>query len=132
MSMQWYSTKRWKPADFPVVQDLISSNETFQLDQQHWPPWANASTQMRRLWIYCPDEENQQHVPGSTTTMIARLLTEREDQKDAPQVYNYNFYMYAQATDGSIYQSPPIRTNLPPHRSSEPPEWLDAYGPPQF
>ncbi len=48
---------------------------------------------MNRLWLYCPDDENPLGVPGSTAKVVGRLLTERIDQKDAPDVYNYNFYM---------------------------------------
>jgi hypothetical protein len=83
---------------------------------------------MQRLWVYCPDDENPLNVPGSTVTVVMRLLTERYDPNDT-QPYNYNFYLFAKTTDGRLFQSPPIRTTDPPHQSSTPPQWLDAYGP---
>ena len=126
----WQSTANWKPVEFPAVGQLLASNQSFQLPTQYWPHWDHTSTQMQRMWVYCPDAENGISVPGSTATVVARLLTERYDTKDHPKPYNYNFYLYAQATDGRLYQSPPIRTADPKHRSSAPPEWLNAYGPP--
>lgn len=128
----WNSTETWKQVEFPAVQPIIGSNQTFRLELPRWPPWAQHSTQMQRLWVYCPDEENAIAVPGSTATVLARILSERHDAKDEPRPYNYNFYLFAQTTDGRLFQSPPIRTSLPPHHSSEPPAWLDAYGPPPF
>lgn len=126
---EWQSTGNWKNVELRVVETIVGSNQTFQLDETRWPSWANSSTQMQRLWIYCPDEENPLHIPGSTAKVVARLLTERYDSKD-PYPYNYNFYMIAESTDGWLYQSPPIRTTEPKHQSSEPPDWLESYGPP--
>lgn len=40
---------------------------------------------MQRIWVYCPDGENAIGVLGSTATVVARLLTERKDPKDAPE-----------------------------------------------
>ncbi len=86
---------------------------------------------MQRLWVYCPDDKNPVSFPGSTAAVIEGLLTERYDCKDA-RPYNYNFYLFVQTTDGRFFQSPPIETTNPRHQSSEPPRWLDAYGPPPF
>lgn len=128
--LDWQSTGTWREVKFPVVSGLLSSNQTFRLEPNHWPAWAHSSTQMQRIWVHCPDAENPIGVPGSTATVVARLLTERNDPKDVPETYNYNFYLYAQSTDGRLFQSPPIRTSDPKHRSTAPPEWLNAYGPP--
>ncbi len=126
----WQSTGDWAQVDIPAIEPLISSNQTVGLDPVHWPGWAQGSTQMNRLWVYCPDDENAPSVPGSTVKVVARLLTERVDQKDAPEIYNYNFYMIAESSDGRYFQSPPIKTTDPPHRSTAPAQWLDASGPP--
>jgi hypothetical protein len=126
----WRSTEEWKQVQMPVVEELLGSNQTFGLDRADWPSWAQASTQMQRLWVFCPDDENAMGVPGSTAKVVARLLTERYDTKDDPRPYNYNFYLFAQSTDGRLFQSPPITTTDPRHHSTGPPQWLDLYGPP--
>ena len=129
MAKPWASTSAWKPVSLPAVEKLLNSNQTFELDRRHWPAWAQDSTQMERLWLYCPDEENSLTIPGSTSRAIARLLTERYDSKDS-RPFNYNFYLISQTTDGTLFQSRPIRTEDPPHHSTNPPSWLEAYGPP--
>jgi hypothetical protein len=52
---------------------------------------------------------------------MAQLLTERNDPEDAPETYNCNFYLYAQTTDGHLFQSPLIRTSDPKHHAHGPP-----------
>ena len=123
------STGDWKPVEFGVVDGILGSNQTFRLEKAHWPSWAHCSTQMQRLWVYCPDQENSPAVPGTTANVVARLLTERYDSKDF-RSYNYNFYLISRSTDGRLYQSPPIRTSEPQHHSSAPPDWLESIGPP--
>lgn len=128
--MSWESTGRWRRVDFQAIDPIVSSTETFSLQRGQWPPWAQPLDQMERLWVYCPDAENAPAVPGSTATVVARILTERYDEKDHPKPYNYTFYLIAQGRNGGYHQSPPIRTSDPEHHSSGPAEWLDAYGPP--
>lgn len=125
----WQSTGNWKPVDFEAVEPLLSSNQTFQVDRAQWPAWAQESTQMQRLWVYCPDADSPIQPAGVNATVVARALAERYDSKDT-KPYNYNFHLFALSTDGHLYQSPPIRTTLPAHHETTPPGWLDAYGPP--
>ena len=123
------STESWKQIRLPAFQGYAGSNETYELDRSHWPSWAHGSTQFERIFVYCPDYENQ--ISSQTTaSIVGRLLTERYDIKDQPKPYNYNFYMLVLSTGGQVYQSPPIVTSSPPHHSSEPASWLNAYGPP--
>jgi hypothetical protein len=70
---------------------------------------------------------------GSTlpsTGVVATLLTEGIDPKDAPKIHNYNFYLIAETTGGEYFQSPPIRPSNPTHHSSSPSTWFEGIGPP--
>jgi len=125
----WKSTEAWKPVEADAVRELLGSNQTFSLERKYWPHWAQDSTQMERIWVYCPDHEHPGTLSNSTVAVVARLLTERFDLSDDPLPYNYNFYLYTQSTGGELFQSPPIKTKRPRHHSSEPPGWLDEYGP---
>jgi hypothetical protein len=65
-----------------------------------------------------------------TTAIVGALLTERIDPKDKPKVFNYNFYLLAETTDGKLYQSLPIVPTDPKHHSSSPSTWLNSLGNP--
>lgn len=123
------STESWKAADFRAIEPLLRSNDTFKLERAYWPPWAQRSTQMERLWVHLPTAENPVNAPGVNASIVARALTERLDSRDS-RPYNYNVYLFAQSTDGRLYQSPPIRATIPNHHEAMPPSWLDSYGPP--
>lgn len=119
--------KPWKPVDLPVIEDALGSGLTFELPSSHWPSWAQSSTQLQRLWVYCPDEETTITSSGTTAEIIGRLLTERYDPKDLPKPYNYNFHLLAESSAGGYLQSPPFRSSDPTHHSSAPPDWLESY-----
>jgi hypothetical protein len=125
-------SKAWKPVDMQSLDSILGSGQTCALPRAHWPGWTRSTTQLERLWIYCPDDETPITSHATTAGIIGRLLTERYDRKDQPKPYNYNFYFLAQSTSGEVFQSGPMRTVSPAHHSSAPPEWLDRYGPPPF
>lgn len=125
----WKSTGEWKRIELDVLESVAGTTQTYRLSMQQWPSWANSLTQMNGLWIYAPDAKNRLQVPGSTASIVARLLTERHDVKDS-KPFNYNFYLIAESTDGQLYQSPPIRTVDPAHHSTKRPDWLERCGPP--
>ena len=120
----------WKSIDLPVLERLVGSGQTYQLPSTSWPSWAHASTQFRRVWIYCPGPSNPLASTGTTAAIVGRILTERYDPKDHPRPFNYNFYLLTESTGGRAFQSGPIRTSDPLHHSSAPSTWLDTYGPP--
>jgi len=120
----------WKPVRLPILEKLVGSGQTYQLPTTNWPSWARTSTQLRRLWIYCPPTTAPLSSTATTAAIVARLLSERYDSKDAPRPYNYNFYLLAESTSGGAFQSGPIRTSEPPHHAADPTTWLDSYGPP--
>ena len=122
------SSGDWKSVELPAFETLAGSNKTCGLSRHQWPRWASDSTKFTRLLIHCPEAD----VSSSETTaqIVARVFTERVDPQDAPQIFNYNLYLLAEATDGRLYQSGPIPTTEPRHRSSGPSTMFDEYGPP--
>ena len=116
---------KWKQVELPALQPLLKSDQTTLLPSTSWPAWARESTQVKRLWAYCP--KNPGTIPSTHTTVavVARLLAERYDHKDA-KPWNYNYYLLLQSTDGRIFQSPPLRTTDLDHHSSGP---LSIIGP---
>ena len=117
----------WTPLELPAFNAARNSTQTFQLAREQWPTWAQRSTQMQRLWIYCPLGGIAS--TATTASVVGRILTERWDRKDHPRPWNYNYYLLAESTAG-IFQSGPLRTTDPAHHSSGQPPELDAYAPP--
>ncbi|PYP94408.1 MAG: hypothetical protein DMD38_15815 [Gemmatimonadetes bacterium] len=117
----------WTPLDLPAFNQVRNSTQTYLLPREKWPKWAQLSTQMQRLWIYCPPSGIAS--TATTAAVVGRMLTERFDRKDYPRPFNYNYHLLAESTAGA-FQSGPLRTTDPPHHSSEPAPALDAYGPP--
>ena len=122
--------QQWKRIDLPILDAAARSSQTYALPRWHWPGWAQRSTQFERVWIYCPDDADPTTSSLSTASVVGRLLTERHDAKDAPQTFNYNYYLLVRSRDGEAFQSGPIPTSDLAHRSSAPHAILDAYGPP--
>ena len=119
----------WKALDLPSFRELQGSTQTYSLPREKWPRWAQESTQMRRLWIYCPPVGTLMST-ATTAAIVGRILTERFDRKDDPLSFNYNYHLLAESTGGLVFQSGPMRTTDPPHHSADPSTSLDAYGPP--
>jgi hypothetical protein len=126
---RWNSTGEWKPVDLNIADSIIGSNQALPLNRSRWPGWA--SSQMERVFVFAPDEENRHQVPGSTVEIVVELLTERYDPRDV-KPYNINFYLIAGSTGGQYYMSPPIRPNRVAHHSSGPITIPESFGPPPF
>jgi hypothetical protein len=124
------STGVWKPVDLPGFERLAGSDQSYSLPRDQWPRWAANSTKFTRLVVYCPAATNPIASMLTTAPIIGRILTERLDPKDAPEIYNHNLYLLAQTSEGKVYQSPPLVPSEPKHRSSAPSTWFDSYGPP--
>jgi hypothetical protein len=125
---QRLSTANWKPIDLQALKSIQGSTELRELSRQNWPSWAGDSTQFNRILAYSTSPTTGSTAP--TTAVVARLLTERIDSKDWPQVYNYNFYLIAETTAGQLFQSGPIVSTDPMHRSSAPSTWFNTLGSP--
>jgi hypothetical protein len=121
------STSLWKPIDLPALRCIELTTDTRELSRENWPAWASGSTQFNRFTIHA---ENKFQSSSSSTGIIATLMSERVDWKDAPNIYNYNIYLIAETTDGRFFQSPPIKTNDPKHQSTSPSTWFDDLGSP--
>ena len=102
------TNRDWTIVPQAVVQPILGSGCTYQLQRPDWPPWARLGEQFARIFIYAlrPGET----IPSVETTgeHVARLLAERYDAKDA-EPYNYNWYAIVQSSNGSFYQSGPCR-----------------------
>src|SRR5258706_13747185 len=99
----------WTPLDLPVFDQVRNSTQTFQLPREKWPTWAKRSTQMQRIWIYCPPSGLAS--TATTAAVVGRILTERFDRNDQPGPFNYNYYLLAEST-GGVFQSEPLRTKI--------------------
>ena len=122
------STSNWKHVDLPVIDHIRGSTEVRELAREHWPPWALGSTKFNRLFAFAQPATVGTTLPS--TGIVAALLTERIDPKDAPKYLNHNLYLIAESGAGEYYQSGPIRPTDPPHHSSSPSTWFEGIGPP--
>jgi len=125
------STGNWKPFD-GKLEALSSSGQFSEVPRSHWPAWAAQGNQFKRIGVFGLQQAStslQASLP-SVASVVALLLTERLDPKDAPKDYNYNFYVVAESTDGSLYQSGPIISTDPRHHSSSPSTWFNALSSP--
>jgi hypothetical protein len=122
------STASWTVIDLPVLEQIKRSTDLRELSRSKWPSWTHGSTQFNRILGYATCANAGSTLP--TTGIVATLLVERIDPKDAPKVMNYNFHLIAESTDGRIFQSPPIRPTDPKHHSSAPSTWFDNLGSP--
>jgi hypothetical protein len=125
--MTFPSTSAWTPVEFPLFDQLTDSTAPCQLSRSNWPRWAADSTRFTRA-AYDPCAATHLRSTESSTGFNGAFVTERIDSKDSPQIFNYNVYLLARSTDDRPYQSPPIATNDPPHRSSSPSTWFDSLG----
>jgi hypothetical protein len=121
------STHKWKSIEISVLDEIKGTTENRELSHEQWPQWAASSTQFNRISICCDINEDMAYSP---TEIIAKLITERIDIKDYPEIYNYNTHFIAETTDGRFYLSPPLILNDPIHHSSSPSTWFDNLGSP--
>jgi hypothetical protein len=121
---------KWKPIEFEQFENYRDSGETAVLPSSYWPTWAKEKPQYKRIVIQCPSSSTPLVSIESTAQIIAKLITERYDEKDHPKPYNYNFHILVESTNGSILQSGPIKTTNPPHHLSSPSTWLNELEPP--
>jgi hypothetical protein len=120
---------KWKRVDLPFLDGVVGSGQTYLLPSEQWPEWARGNPQFRRIAVYCPDPASPLASTATTAAVIARMITERYDERDWPKPYNYNAYLVVESTRGDVYQSEPIRPAAPPHHSSGS-TWLDGLEPP--
>jgi len=122
------STARWKQIDCSVLRTIALSIGARELAHEDWPGWAKRSTQVRRILAIRSPTDAHSSATGSSSRMLAVLLTERIDPKDRPKYYNNNFYLTAESSDGRIFQSGPIvpTSTDPAHHSSSPSTWFDG------
>ncbi len=124
------STSKWKPINLSIFKEIECSTDAHELSREKWPKWAETSNQFNRILAYSHQAGSNVSTTSPSTGIIATLLTERIDPKDAPRIYNYNIHLIAETTDGRFFQSPPIRPNDPVHHSSSPSTWFDNLGSP--
>jgi hypothetical protein len=124
------SISKWKPIELSILNDIECTTDAYELPRNKWPKWAETSTQFNRMIAYSHQIGSNVSTTFPSTGIIATLLTERIDLKDAPRIYNYNIYLIAETTDGRLFQSSPIIPNDPVHHSSSPSTWFDKLGSP--
>ena len=122
------STSRWKPTKFPILNELTTN--TRELAYRNWPGFAHSSTQFNRVFTHSQISENNLGSTSPSSGIVATLITERIDSKDAPLIYNYNFYLVAETKDRKLFQSPPNVTTYPAHHSSSPSTMFCGLGSP--
>lgn len=124
------STYAWTQIELPVLRTLQLTTDARELSRANWPGWAAESTQFNRILAYSRHADSNQHSTSPSAGILAALMTERIDLKDAPRIFNYNIYLIAETTDGRLFQSPPIRPIDPVHHSSSPSTWFVGLGSP--
>jgi hypothetical protein len=121
------TTSLWKQIDFPALRSIELTTDTHEFSRDKWPYWAVSSTNFTRLTIH---DESRLHSASPPSGVVATLMSERIDLKDAPYIYNYDICMIVETADGRFYQLPPIKTDVPKHHSTSPSTWFDALGAP--
>ena len=124
------NTLSWTTIELTKLNGIKASTDLQELSREKWPAWAKASTKFNRILAYSRQAGRNLSTISTSTGIVATLLTERIDLKDAPFIYNYNFYLIAETTDGRLFQSSPIIPNDPVHQSSSPSTWFDKLGSP--
>ena len=124
------TTSAWKQVDLPLLRSLELTTAVCELSTAQWPNWTASSSQFSRIVAYCPDLSAELHSTSLSSARLTALLTERIDQKDYPNVFNYNLYLIAEITDGRLFQSPPIIPSDLAHHSSAPSTWFNNLGAP--
>ena len=124
------STLRWSTIELTTLNEIRASTDLQELSHEKWPTWAKSSTKFNRILAYSRQAGRNLSTISTSTGIVATLLTERIDPKDAPCIYNYNIYLIAETTDGRLFQSPPIIPKDPVHHSSSPSTWFDNLGSP--
>lgn len=114
------STSTWKQIDLPVLSSVELTTDVIELACAQWPGWAANSPQFHRIFAYRSHPASPLSSTSPSTGALAVLLTERVDPKDYPKSFNYNLYLIAETTDGSLFQSPPIVSTDPTYHSSLP------------
>jgi hypothetical protein len=123
------STSKWKPFDGSFT-SIAGTTELVDLPRDQWPGWARDGNQFNRIGACALPPGVSLGTTVPTTGVVGALLTERLDPKDHPEIYNYNFYLVAETTDGRLYQSPPIVPRDPKHHSSSSSTWFNSLGRP--
>ena len=121
------STSLWKRIDLSVLRSIELTTDARELSRENWLAWTSGSTQFNRFTIHAESTLQSTSPPSG---IIATLMSERIDLKDAPNIYNYNIYLIAETTDGRLYPSTPIKTNDPKHHSTSPSTWFHGLGSP--
>lgn len=124
------STSTWKQIDLPILSSVELTTDVIELARAQWPDWAANSPQFQRILAYRPHPVSRLSSTSPSAEVLAALLTERVDPKDNPKSFNYNFYLIAKTTEGSLFQSPPIASTDPTHHSSLPSTWFNNLGSP--
>jgi hypothetical protein len=124
------STLRWIQIELKALDDIRASTDIQELSREKWPSWAKSSTKFNRVLAYSHLPDTKLSTLSASTGIVATLLTERIDPKDAPRIYNYNFYLIVETRDGRHFQSSPIVPKDPSHQSSSPSTWFDKLGSP--
>lgn len=93
------STARWSPIELPILRSIERTTEVRELSRSNWPAWALGSTQFNRILVLSERAGNNPQSTAPSSGIVATLVTERIDPRDAPHVYNYNSYLVAETTE---------------------------------
>ncbi len=124
------STSEWTHIDPAILRSIQTTTDARELSRTNWPHFAAESTKFNRIVVLSFPADSTLCSTSRSTGILATLLTERIDPKDAPNIYNYNRHLIAETTDGQAYLSPPMKTTDPLHHSSSPSTWFDGLGSP--
>ena len=120
------STRDWTLVEPALRNALLSEGGLRELPRGCWPTWAESSTKFNRMWAVSGDVWRNFGTTSPSSSFHGALLTERIDEKDYPQKYNYDIYLIARTTDGWLYHSGPRKPFEPAHHSSSPSTWVEG------
>lgn len=113
----------WKEVPLPALATSLSTGEVQPLAPDMWPAWARTTPGFSGAWFtYIGGEPATSTGSLSTGNVVGYVDMERTATGPPPK--RYYRYLYAQVTDGRVFQSSPIKDlEYERHRDERPP-WL--------
>jgi len=104
------SKRDWTPIEAAFFDKVAGSGCSYDIPDGE-RPFQFTAPQFSRLLLYAARADESALSAQTTATMYGRLVTQRYDPKDYPEVWNYNWHLLVRAANGMYFMSRP-RTDM--------------------